>query len=553
LAILLLLLGRFLGNATPRVVQYAIDGPIARGHLDGLLFPALLFLALKTVTFVAISVQDVLTSWIGQRIIRQQRMRLFQHTLSLSSHFFSKNPVGRLMSRIVNDTEVLNELFSAGLITVFGDVFSIMFIIGFMVTLNVKLTLLSLSVLPLVLLATALFKARVRHLFRLIRIKTADINTHLQESVGGMRVIQLFNQQQNDAAKFDVHNREYFGLYRRTVFLFSLFFPVMEILGAFTLAMVLWYGGLQYLDHGVTVGVLVAFIEYVGALFNPIRNLAEKYNILQNAMASSERVFRLLDNQDRIPEPQVPAVFSDVRGRIEFQSVSFGYDPNRPVLKEVSFTVEPGQKVAIVGPTGTGKTTVINLLNRFYLPQAGRILIDGVALESIRREDLRRALGTVSQDLFAFSDSVMENIRLGNREITREKAEIVSSYINADQFIRRLPCGYEDILAERGQNLSTGQKQLLSFARVLSYDPRIIVLDEATSSVDPYTERLIQDAIEKLTQGRTCLIIAHRLSTIRYSDKIIVLHHGRVAETGTHNELVRKDGIYTKLYKLQFN
>jgi len=552
LALLLLCVGKLLDNATPRVMQYAIDGPIAKNDLAGLLMPVLLFLLLKTVSFFAMYGQQILTTRIGQSIIREKRLELFSHIQGLSHRFFSRNPVGRLMSRTVHDTDVINELFSSGLITVFGDLFTILFIVIFMFSLDAKLALLSLTILPPVMALSWFFKVRIRDLFRKVRLKTADINTRLQESITGMRVIQLFNQEKNDAARFDQHNREYLEVFKKIVNIFAFFFPVMNFLSALALALILWYSGFKYLGHGITIGILVAFVEYIQDLFHPIRDLAEKYNILQNAMASSERIFHLLDEKDRIPEPENPRPPVAFKGKIEFRNVSFAYHPDKPVLKNISFTVEPGETVALLGSTGSGKTTCINLLNRFYLPQEGTIRIDGVPITEIPAPYLRKLMSTVSQDLFAFSDTILENIRLGNPEITRQKVKEAAQLIHADGFIQALPKGYDEVLRERGNNLSTGQKQLLAFARVLAWNPRILILDEATSSIDPGTEALIQEATRKVTKARTSLIIAHRLATIREADKILVLHHGELEEEGTHETLLKNNGIYSRLHRIQF-
>ncbi|OGS33555.1 MAG: hypothetical protein A2293_09085 [Elusimicrobia bacterium RIFOXYB2_FULL_49_7] len=553
LAISLLLAGSFFSNYTPKVVQRAIDGPIAHHDLSGLWAPVLLFLLLKSGSFLFTFLQVFTTAFVSTRVIRDLRLKLFAHIQSLSMRYFSKNPVGRLMSRVVSDTDVLNELFSSGLITVFGDIFSLAFIVFFMFSLHVKLTLVCLAILPPVLLVSSLFKRNVREQFRKIRLKTADINTHLQESITGMSVIQLFNQEKRDGERFNVHNKEYCGYFLKTIFYFSLFYPAMELLSSIGLCLVLWYGGLRYLDSGLTVGILVAFVEYMRTLFNPIRDLAEKYNVLQNAMASSERVFQVLAEKPEIQLPSYPVTPQDESGRIEFSHVSFGYVPGKEVLSDVSFIVKPGETVAVVGATGAGKSTLIHLLNRFYDPLSGHIKVDGVPLTQLSSAELRKRIGTVSQDLFIFSDTVAENIRLGEQRIQQEAMEEISGYINADRFIRQQAAGYEEVLKERGTNLSTGQKQLLAFARVLAFSPAILVLDEATSSVDPQTEKLIQEAIAKLTRGRTCLIVAHRLSTIRHAHRILVMHHGRITESGTHDTLLQQDGIYSRLYQLQFS
>jgi len=490
--------------------------------------------------------------FVGQRVMFDMRMELFSHLQEMSLSFFDKNPVGRLITRLTNDVEVLNEMLTSGIIAIFGDIFSLIGIVIVMLWLNFKLALVSFMVLPLVIYATILFRQKARESYRAIRTRIARINAFLQESIVGMPIIQIFNRERKNLGEFEGLNHHYLEACLRSVFYHALFHPSVEIIGSLAIALIIWYGGGQILKGALTFGALVAFIQYVDRFYHPIRDLSEKYNIMQSAMASSERIFKLLDTQVQVKDRELPLSIKEIRGEIEFKKVWFAYNGKDYVLRDVSFHVRPGEKVAIVGATGAGKTSIISLLARFYDPQKGKILIDGMNIRNFRQKELRRYLGIVQQDVFLFSGTIEDNIKLGENKINFQQVEESASQVNADKFIEKLPHNYQEDVRERGSLLSVGQKQLLAFARALAFDPRILVLDEATSSVDTETEMLIQDALVKLLQHRTSIVIAHRLSTIKDVDRIIVIHKSRVREVGTRQELLQKKGIYYRLYQLQY-
>jgi ABC-type multidrug transport system fused ATPase/permease subunit len=479
-------------------------------------------------------------------------MEIFGHLQRLSVSYFDRNPVGRLMTRVTSDVETLNELFSSGVVTIFGDVFTLVAIMGMMLVIDVKLALVTFAVIPMVWLTAAIFRRRVRDAFRDIRYRLARLNAFLQERLSGMRVVQLFGREADSARRFGELNREHLGAHLRSITIYAIFFPVVEVLTAVAMALLLWYGGLRILDQTLTVGVLAAFIQYTRRFFQPLQDLSEKFNLLQSAMASSERVFGLLDEPVTVGEPPRPAMLPrPVRGEVRFEGVWFRYSPDGPwVLKDISFTASPGRTLALVGHTGAGKTTIVNLLLRFYDPDRGRITVDGVDIRDLSTAELRSVIGFVQQDLFLFTGDILHNLTLG-APISREAARLAAQRVGADRFIERLPSGYEHRLGERGRNLSVGERQLLSFARALALDPRILVLDEATSSVDAEAEAQIQRAIAELMAGRTSLVVAHRLSTILHADEILVLHHGEIRERGTHRELLASGGLYDRLYQLQ--
>ncbi|KAA3606515.1 MAG: ABC transporter ATP-binding protein [Calditrichaeota bacterium] len=540
-------------NIGPFLTKEAIDNYIANGDLGGLAWIAGLFLIAVSVTFVSRFGQTYFTNLMGQKIMYDLRVKLFKHVQNLSLKYFDKNPVGRVMTRLTSDVEALNELFSSGLVTVFGDVFSIAIITGMLFYLDWKLALITFTVFPILFYVTFLFKKRVRFAFREVKLRTAVINSQLQENISGMNVVQLFNREERNYENFVKENNELLDSHVKTIFNFAIFFPGVEFINSIAISMIIWFGGVRNLESTLTFGTLVAFIQYTQVIFRPIRDLSEKYNILQGAMASSERIFTVFDTEPKIINSPNPIIKENFQGEIEFKNVWFAYEGEDWVLKDVSFKVEAGESLALVGATGSGKSTIISLLCRFYDIQKGEIFVDGVSLKDLDVLELRKNISLVLQDVFLFSESVLNNIRLGNSEISEAQIVEVAKKANAHDFISKLSDGYKTQLRERGSLLSTGQKQLISFARALAFDPKILVLDEATSNIDTETESLIQDAVHELMQNRTSIIVAHRLSTIQEADKILVLHKGKVREIGNHQELLANKNIYYKLYRLQYN
>jgi ATP-binding cassette subfamily B protein len=552
LAIFLTVGVALLSTIRPYLTKIAIDEYIVNGDKTGLLniimilFGTLVFQGLVQYTMT------YLTQWIGQKTIFDLRMELFRHIQKFSMSFFDKNPVGRLVTRMTNDIEVLNEMFSSGIVMVFADVFIIAGILFFMFSLSWELTLIALSVVIPLVYSTIIFRKKVRVAFRDVRYFLAKMNSFLQEHISGILVVKIFNKEKRTLKEFKKINYDHTKANKKSVFYYSIFFPIVELIGAISGGLIIWYGGGEVIDKVLTIGVLISFIQYAEMFFRPIRDLSEKYNIMQTAMASSERIFRLLDRKAIIRDPDNPAPLNECSGRIEFKNVWFAYVKNEYVLKNISFSIMPGDKVAFVGATGAGKSSIMNMLCRFYDTQKGEILIDGLNIKDIKQTDLRRNIALVVQDIFLFSDSISNNISLNNKKISDRSITDAAKIIGIDGFIERLPLGYEQNVKERGVTLSQGQRQLITFARALAYDPRILILDEATSSVDTHSEILIQKAIEKLMEGRTSIIIAHRLSTIQKCDKIIVMHKGEIRESGTHHQLLELGGIYSKLYQLQY-
>ncbi|HEY7481914.1 MAG TPA: ABC transporter ATP-binding protein [Gemmatimonadales bacterium] len=551
-AVLLLLVQSALALIGPRLTERALDVAVPHRDLGLLSLLAGLYLATLLLELVVEYGGTLLTSFVGQRVMYDLRMEIFSHLQRLSVSYFDRNPVGRLMTRVTSDVETLNELFSSGVVTIFGDVFTLVAIMAMMLVIDLRLALVTFAVIPLVWLTAAIFRRRVRDAFRDIRYRLARLNAFLQERLSGMRIVQLFGREADSARRFGELNREHLGAHLRSITVYAIFFPAVELLTAVAMALLLWYGGLRVLDETLTVGVLAAFIQYTRRFFQPLQDLSEKFNLLQSAMASSERVFVLLDEPVTVPEPRSPEVLPrPVRGEVRFEGVWFRYSPEGPwVLKDITFTALPGRTVALVGHTGAGKTTIVNLLLRFYDPERGRITVDGVDIRELSTAELRSAIGFVQQDLFLFTGDIQHNLTLG-AAITREAARQAAERVGAARFIERLPSGYQHRLGERGRSLSVGERQLLSFARALALDPRILVLDEATSSVDAEAEAQIQRAIAELMAGRTSLVVAHRLSTILHADEILVLHHGEIRERGSHRELLATGGLYERLYQLQ--
>jgi len=558
LALTITLVGSFLGPLRPWLVQRGIDNYIVVGDLEGLqriiFYLALALLGEGLLSFA----ENYLTQYIGQRAIYDLRTTVFRHVQDQPLSFFDRTPIGRLITRTTSDVEALSDVLSSGLIVALGDLFKLIFIAYFMFTLNWVLAIVTLMVMPLMVWVTFWFRNNVREQYRETRKQVARLNSFIQEHVTGMHIVQLFNREEEEMDRFEGINDEHRAAHLQTIFYYAIFWPSVEFIANVALAAVLWFGGLRAMaGSALTLGVLVAFIQYARQFFEPIRDLSNQYDTLQRAMAGAERIFGVLDEDHRLPEPDAPVELDAVDGRIEFRNVWFAYEDDNDghpdwVLKDVSFTVEPGETAAIVGATGAGKSTVMNLLLRFYEAQRGDIYVDGVNIRDLRLRDLRRHIGLVLQDVFLFSGSVERNLTLGDPSIDEATMKRAAEVVQADQFIERLPEGYQQDVKERGSSLSHGQRQLLAFVRALLYDPDVMVLDEATSSVDTETEALIQRALERLTEGRTTLAIAHRLSTIQDADTILVMHKGEIRERGSHQELLAQDGLYRKLYDLQY-
>ena len=546
---------------------------IGIGQIAGIYLASLLF------NFVLEFVQTYLMQWTGQMVMFDLRSQIFRHLQEMHVGFFDKNPVGRLVTRVTTDVDALNEMFTSGVVAIFEDVFVLAGIMFVMLRMNWWLALITFAVLPLIFWVTTIFRKSVRESYRRIRVAIARINAYLQEHVTGMVVLQLFNREPRSLQQFDRINAQHMKAFKDAIWAYAVYYPVVELLSTIAIASALWFGGIKVFVGAVTLGTITAFIQYAQRFFRPIQDLSEKYNILQSAMASAERVFKMLDTPAEISSPEAP-VKAEGNGRIEFDHVWFAYrrmegleveesddvadtpehngHPHSAapefdwVLRDVSFTIEPGESVAIVGHTGAGKTTIISLLMRFYDIQKGAIRIDGVDIKQMDLGDLRRRFGVVLQDPFLFSGTIENNIRLGSKWVTDEQVATAAENVNVADFIRTLPLGFKEPVLERGSTLSTGQKQLISFARALAHNPKILVLDEATSSVDTETELRVRDALTRMVEGRTSVIIAHRLSTIQRADKIIVMHKGQVREIGSHQELLAQRGIYYKLYQLQY-
>ncbi len=513
-----------------------------------------IFLPTILLTFILQFVQSFAMQLVGQKIMYDLRKQIFGQLQRLQLSFYDRNPVGRMVTRVTTDVDVLNDLFSSGVVAIFGDLFSLLSIVAVMLWINWKLALLTFAVLPLIIGVTMAFRKAVRESYRRIRVAIARINAYLQEHLTGMAVLQLFGREARSYDEFETINRAHMKAYKDSIMAYGLFYPAVEFLGSIAVIVILYEGGLMSLHGAATVGIgtLTAFIQYSQRFFRPIQDLSDKYNILQSAMASSERIFKLLDTPVTIQDAPRPKTLPPAEGQVEFRNVSFAYDGKHRVLENVSFTIEPGEKVAIVGHTGAGKTTLTSLLLRFYDVTEGQILFDGVDIRDLSLRDLRRNFGMVLQDPFLFSGTIASNLRLGTDSITDQQLRAAARHVNILDFIETLPGGFEEEVKERGSTLSVGQKQLLSFARALAHDPKVLILDEATSSVDPETELMIRQGLERLMEGRTSLIVAHRLSTIQNASKIVVMHHGRVREIGTHRELLERGGIYHKLYQLQY-
>ncbi len=541
-----------LGPVRPYLTKVAVDYSLVKKDYDSLMY---ISLALIVSLILQSLVQYYLTYYtqlMGQKVIFDLRVKLFEHVQKLALKFYDKTPIGRVVTRVTNDVESLNELFSAGIITVFSDIFIILWILGFMFFMSWDLSLVTLSVLPLVIFATSVFKKKVRIAYRDVRFHLARLNSFMQEHIQGMNVVQIYGKENEEYKKFAEINRDHTIANVKSVFYYAVFFPVVDFFSSLAITLIIWYGGGNVVQGAMSLGVLFAFIQYTEMFFRPIRDLSEKYNVLQTAMASSERIFNLFDDQTFIKNPENPVKLENVKGKIDFENVCFAYNNDEYVLKNINFTINPGETVAIVGATGAGKTSIINILTRFYDINSGTIKLDGIDIKTIDKRELRKYISIVLQDVFLFSGTIYGNITLNNESISIDEAKQAAEIVGANKFIENLPNKYYEEVKEKGSTLSVGQKQLISFARALAYNPKILILDEATSSVDTETEMLIQNAINKLLANRTSIVIAHRLSTIQNADKIIVMHKGEIREVGNHQELLAKKGIYYRLYQLQY-
>ncbi len=547
LSVLLLLGSALCQLAGPYLAKIAIDDYIAAGNLEGIDKVAFIFLMVLICGFTFQFTQTLLMQYIGQNVMKDLRRETFAHIHKMSFSFFDKNPVGKMITRTVNDVEVLNEMLTSGLILIFSDLFTLVGIFGVLFYLNWKLTLVICLVFPFLAVATHFYRVRARDALRKNRSHVTRLNTFLQENLSGMNTIQLFNRQRRQYTDFESINSEKLSEDLRALHYNAVYVPSIDVFSALGIGLVIWYGGGEFVQGEIQLGVLVAFIQYLNKLFEPIRDLAEKFNIIQSAVASSERIFELLDTPEEILDPPQTSDQKIERGKIEFRNVWFAYKENDYVIKDVSFVVNEGESLAIIGATGSGKSTLINLLCKFYEPQKGEILIDEIPLSQLSKKNARSRISWVQQDPFIFSNDIVSNIRLGNDDIEQEMIESASRSLGTDRFIIKLPDKYQNSVKEKGSSLSMGEKQLLSLTRALVFNPRILILDEATSSVDTETESLIQNAIKKLVMGRTSIIVAHRLSTIRHANKIAVLKKGELVEFGLQEDLIKQKGVYYNL------
>jgi ATP-binding cassette subfamily B multidrug efflux pump len=554
LAIVLSLVVAYLGTVRPKLTQIAVDDHIAIGDFEGLWSIIILLVLALVGEFILLMVNTYLTRWFGQNALYSLRSAVFSKIRNLHVQYFDRSPIGRLITRTTSDVEALSELLSDGVVAIIGDMFRIIFILYFMFAMNWELSLVTIAILPVLFYATFWFKKRVRVSFLKVRDQIAHLNSFVQEHINGMKIVQMFNREDYEHDKFRQINKGHKEAHIETIYYFSIFWPLVEVFASFAMALIVWYGGGRALMGGVSFGVLLAFIQYARQFFQPIRGLSEKFNTLQSALASSERIFEVLDTEHQISESTNSVTLKNPKGKIEFKDVWFRYNKDGAwILKGVSFLVEPGQHFAIVGATGAGKTTIINILLRFYEIEKGEIYIDGIEFRELSLVDLRSLFGLVLQDHSLFTGSVMDNITLGNPEITRKQVIGASRDVEASRFIEKLPNSYDYLLKKQGSSLSLGQKQLICFVRALVYNPLVMILDEATSSVDSETESLVNTASKRVMKGRTTIAIAHRLATIQDADIILVMHKGEIREQGSHSNLIaNKDGLYRKLYELQY-
>ncbi len=524
---------------------------VRKGDLAGIQRIATLYLIVLLASFVCNCLQTWLLQLTGQNIIYNIRQEVFEHIHNLSLRFFDITPVGRIVTRVTNDVEALNEMYTNILVKLFKNIIKIIGLAVVMLSINVRMSMYAFILLPFIIYLTFLFKKISRATYRIARTKLTAINTYLSEHISGMKLIQIFAREQEKLKEFEGKSKELYRANYREMMVFAIFRPSIYMLSVIALVIIIWVGGNSYLSGIISMGTLYIFIQYIGSFFEPIQEIAEQFSTLQSAMASAEKIFTILDEEIIVKNPELPVELPEVKGRIEFKNVWFAYIGEEWILKDVSFVIEPGQKVAFVGATGAGKSSILNLIGRYYDIQKGEILIDGVNIKELNTDQLRAAIGQVQQDVFIFTGDIKSNIRLKSEEISDETVMEATRYVNADAFIQKLNHGYEENVTERGATLSAGQRQLLSFARTLAFNPRILVMDEATANIDTETEQLIQEALEKLMTNRTTIMVAHRLSTIQHADQIMVMHKGRIRESGTHQELLQENGIYKKLYELQ--
>jgi ABC-type multidrug transport system fused ATPase/permease subunit len=552
IAIVAVFLAALAGLVPPYLLKVAIDNYISVGNLRGLTFVSLILIGVYLVYWLSDYQRTYQISWLGQNMVNEIRKQLFSHLQDLSFSFYDRSEAGRIISRVTNDTDTLSMIFVQGVVMVISDVLTLVGIVTLMLLMNVHLTLVTLLVVPLLLISTFAFQSRLRRAFRATRKKIAQVTSRLQESISGIREIQSFTRERDTIELFRQANIENLQANVQAGKLFALLLPIIQIIGAIGTCVVLWYGGILTLGGGVTLGVVVAFLLLVTQFFRPIVDLTTFYNTIQSAMAAAERIFETLDTKPEIVDALDALELAKVKGEIVFGNVTFGYDPNNPVLRDMNVHIEPGTTLAIVGPTGAGKSTLVKLLSRFYEPQSGTIKVDTCNISKVTQKSLRSQMGVVLQEPLLFSGTVMENIRYGKLDATDEEIKNVARMVGAHEFICNLSEGYETDVGERGSRLSLGQRQLVSFARALLRNPPILILDEATSSVDPYTELIIKKGLAVLLRNRTSLVIAHRLSTVRNADTIIALNNGRIVEEGSHRDLMRKKGLYRRLYEKQF-
>ena len=537
----------------PMLVGDAIDTFGANGDYDVIIATAIKYAVVLALSFAFNIAQTWILQKTGQNIILQMRKDLYRHIQSLGSRYFDITPVGKLVTRVTNDVEALNEMYSGILVQLFRNIVKIVGLAGVMLMLDVRLAAISFVLMPLVIGLTVLCQKIARNIYRLYRTRLTDINTFLSEHLSGMKIIQIFGRQERKFEEFHDKNTKLYKAFYREMLMYAVFRPLIYILSILSLMIVLWFGSRNVFDEIISVGTLYIFSNYIRSFFDPIQELAEQFSTLQSSIASAEKIFTVMDEDEFIPEVENPKQPDKIIGKIEFDHVWFAYDGKNYVLKDVSFVINPGEKVAFVGATGAGKSSILNLIGRYYDIQKGHIYIDGIDIRQLSKKQLRSAIGQMQQDVFIFEGDVAYNIRLNDNDITDEQVKEAAEYVNASHFIEKLPQGYHEPVTERGATFSAGERQLLSFARTLAHNPSILVMDEATANIDTETEILIQEALEKLMDGRTTIMVAHRLSTIQHADCIMVMHKGRICERGTHRELLEQDGIYRKLYELQIS